>query len=232
MIKRSSYWKKEWQKQAKDKNPFVAAGASNFARNPYEFLHQLNAVYVALDLKKTDLVLDAGCNTGLYAVPLAPWVSHIEGIDFAPALVKEAQKHIAPYRNIRIQKGDILAIPFRARSFDKVMVNSVIQYLDDMSAVERSFREIARVLKPKGRACIALIPSAGKKQAYLDGIWKLKRTQKEKKEIYDKNNAGVWFEPRELITIARKVGLRGKIVPVPSAVWQSWYMFTIVLKKI
>lgn len=230
-MKRSAYWKKEWQQKAKDKNAFAAAGAGNFARNPFEFLHQWNAVCKALRFRDSDRVLDIGCNTGLYTVLAAPWVACVDGIDFAPELVKAAKGNAASYKNIHVQKGSILKIPFRKNLFDKVMVNSVIQYLDD-GDIATAFQEIARVLKPSGRAFVSLIPAAHKKQIYLDGIWKLKRTRKEKQEIYDKNSMVAWPHPGELIEIARAAGLQGKTVAVPAAVWQSWYMFSMILTKV
>lgn len=146
-MKRYDFWKKEWGEKAKEEDPFVAAGTSNFAQTPVEFLHNLNYICQNLDLQTKDVILDIGCNTGLYRVTLAYWVRQIKGVDYIPELVKRAFENSKDYPNIEIKKGDILNIPFEANSFDKVLVNSVIHYLEDIQAIKKAFQEIGRVTK-------------------------------------------------------------------------------------
>jgi len=65
----------------------------------------------------------------------------VTGIDYdLPSL----QKHRSVRRRIR---GDISALPFQDGSFDVVTANMVVEHLSDPV---RQFREIARVLRPRG----------------------------------------------------------------------------------
>jgi SAM-dependent methyltransferase len=230
-MKRYEFWKKEWVEKAKEENPFVAAGASNFAKTPFEFLHNFNYICKNLDLQTKDVLLDIGCNTGLYCVTLAYWVKKIKGIDYIPELVERAFENSKDYSNIEVKKGDILNIPFEANSFDKVLVNSVVHYLEDVEAIKDAFQEIGRVTKKGGKVLISLIPDATKKQKYLDGIAKLDLPEQRKIEIYKKNETALWLYPKELVKIAKEVGFNAKILPISKGVWQSWYMFNMIFKK-
>ena len=109
------------------------------------FYEEVLFKYVAADT----LWLDLGCGHHI----LSPWrqtqedelvsrCKDVIGIDFClPAL----QVH----RSIRKRvAGDILNLPFNARSFDLVTANMVVEHLSDPLA---QFSEIRRVLKPGGR---------------------------------------------------------------------------------
>ena len=230
-MKRYEFWKGVWKKKAKEENPFVAAGASNFAKDPSQFFHNLNSIAKNLQLEKDDIFLDIGCSTGLYCIALAYWVKEIKGIDYTPELVERAIKNTRDYPNIEIKRGDILEIPFASNLFDKILVNSVIHYLEDIESVRKTFQEIARVMKKRGRSLISLIPDANQKEKFLDGIRKLDFSKDKKREIYRKNQACLWLYPEELIKIAKGIGLKPRVLSISQGVWQSWYMFSILLKK-
>lgn len=222
---------KKWREKAKEENPFVAAGTSNFAKEPVEFLHNLNYIVENLQLERNDVILDVGCNTGLYCVALTHWVKEIRGIDYIPELVKRAIENTKYYPNIEIRKGDILNIPFETNFFNKILVNSVIHYLEDIEDVRKAFIEIRRVIKRGGRALISLIPDATKKKEYLDGVWKLDLSEDKKREIYKKNETALWLCPEEVMRIAYVISLKANVLSISKGVWQSWYMFNVLLKR-
>lgn len=80
----------------------------------------------------------------------------ISGVDFSPEMVREAERHfrheIASGR-LRVQLGDIAALPFASATFDRVFTINTIYFWPD---TVRGFEEIRRVLKPGGLAVIAL----------------------------------------------------------------------------
>jgi len=229
-MKRYEFWKKQWGEKAAEENPFLASGASNFAKNPIEFLHNLNHIVKNLQLQKEDIVLDIGCNVGLHCISLAHWVREVRGIDYIPELVKRAYENTRSYPNIEIKIGDILDIPFETNSFNKILVNSIIQYLEGTEDVERAFGEIKRVMQKRGKAFVSLIPDVDKKEQYLNGIWKLNLTKEQKEKIYAKNEAGLWFHPERLLKIARGIQLKANILSIPTEIWQSWYMFSLLFE--
>jgi SAM-dependent methyltransferase len=77
-------------------------------------------------------------------------------VDFSPEMVREAERHfrleIANGR-LRVQLGDIAALPFASATFDRVFtINTIYFWPNTLEGLE----EIRRVLKPGGLAVIAL----------------------------------------------------------------------------
>ena len=80
----------------------------------------------------------------------------VTGVDFSPEMVREAERRfrteIASGR-IRVQLGDIAALPFASATFDRVFTINTIYFWRD---TVQGFGEIRRVLKPGGQAVVAL----------------------------------------------------------------------------
>jgi ubiquinone/menaquinone biosynthesis C-methylase UbiE len=86
-------------------------------------------------------ILDAGCGTGWLGEFLPK--EQLWGIDLSPEMVARAKTRL---RDARI--GDVEALPFEDRSFDRIFARSVIHHLANP---ERGVAELARVLKVGGR---------------------------------------------------------------------------------
>ncbi|MBZ5616184.1 MAG: methyltransferase domain-containing protein [Acidobacteriia bacterium] len=80
----------------------------------------------------------------------------VSGVDFSPEMVREAERRfrreIANGR-LRVQLGDIAALPFASATFDRVFTINTIYFWPD---TVQGFGEIRRVLKSGGLAVIAL----------------------------------------------------------------------------
>lgn len=97
-------------------------------------------------------VLDLGCGTGTMAIKLqqkAP-AAEIHAIDIAEGMIREAQKRSIQEKvpQINFQLGDMEYIPYPAESFDLVVSNLSLQWLENP---QQCFSEVQRVLKPEGR---------------------------------------------------------------------------------
>ena len=97
------------------------------------------------------VVLEIGVGSG-ELIPLlleAGWTVH--GIDPAPSMLEHARKR-APEAAARLIHGRAEELPYEDASLDAVVAVSVLEYTD----MERSVPEVARVLRPGGRAVLCL----------------------------------------------------------------------------
>ena len=96
------------------------------------------------------LVLDVGCGTATYTLPLARLTeATIIGIDVTPETLTEGRKVIPG--NVRLAGADAVRLPFADGTFDAVVGNAVLHHLP----LERAVPELIRTLKPGGKLCFA-----------------------------------------------------------------------------
>lgn len=105
------------------------------------------------------LMLDVGCGERPYA-PLLPNVRRYVGIEHLAATINVEQRFavsIASLNGIVDAFAGGEALPFRAASFDSLLCTEVLEHVPDPETVAA---ELARVLKPGGRALIT-VPFVG-----------------------------------------------------------------------
>lgn len=107
-------------------------------------------------LSPGDAALDVCCGTGDLALELAKRVSpggHVVGCDFSEPMLDLARDKAAARSTdgVRFEWADALALPYDGERFDAVTVGFGVRNLADL---DRGLREMARVLKPGGRAVI------------------------------------------------------------------------------
>lgn len=111
-----------------------------------------------LELEPHHLVLEIGFGGGaaLALVSKRLITGVVTGVDFSAEMVREAERQfrqdIAKGR-IRVQFGDIAALPLASATFDRVFTINTIYFWPDTL---QGFEEIRRLLKPGGLAVIAL----------------------------------------------------------------------------
>ncbi|MBS1128787.1 MAG: hypothetical protein H6Q96_1167 [Nitrospirae bacterium] len=98
-------------------------------------------------------MLDIGCGGGLdlfVAATLVGESGRVSGIDLTEDMVRRAQENLtlAGMKNVEVAKVDSDIIPHADHTFDVVLSNGVINLSPRKETV---FREIYRVLKPRGR---------------------------------------------------------------------------------
>jgi len=108
-------------------------------------------------IKKGDTVVDLGSGAGndcFVARAQAGESGKIIGIDFTPEMIKRARENVKKlgFKNVEFIKGDIEKIPLKSNLADVIVSNCVLNLVPNKQAV---FKEIYRVLKPKGHFSIS-----------------------------------------------------------------------------
>ncbi|MEE1822828.1 methyltransferase domain-containing protein [Streptomyces sp. BE20] len=111
------------------------------------------AIMAALRLDGARAVLDVGCGLGSDAIgtaaELAPG-TRVTGIDVSRTMVAEAGRRAAEAgADVSFVCGSALDLPFADGEFDRCRAQTLLQHVPD---APRAIAEIARVLRPGGRA--------------------------------------------------------------------------------
>lgn len=104
----------------------------------------------------SDHVLDLGCGTGRFTVPMAKVAAQVTGLDLSPAMLgvlknKAREEGV----DILLKEGDMAELPFADESFDVVTCMLAMMHVP-LTDRRRAFAEVARVLRPAGRALLGV----------------------------------------------------------------------------
>jgi len=145
------------QERRQTSEAFFAGAASQWDRLRADAYGRSFSQQPMLALLPADAVVaDLGCGTGEVAATLAPWVGRVIGIDNSAAMLKAAGRRTENLASVELRRGELDAIPIEDACCDVAMVLLVLSYVTDAPAV---LKEMARILKPGGRAVVVdLLP--------------------------------------------------------------------------
>lgn len=121
-----------------EKNPTTRANAAAQVR------------YVLSRFKEADQVVEVGCGTGKFTLPLARSGKKVTAIDFSEKMLEVLEKKAAAEGlcdRITFRHGDIENLDLRSGSAQAVLSIAVIRHFEDD---RRALGELARVLAPSG----------------------------------------------------------------------------------
>ena len=133
-----------------------------------------------LGLTGAERVLDVGCGRGAVLLLAAKRLSsgRATGIDLWQAQDQSGNSFAATQRNavvegvserVELQTGDMRELPFGDATFDVIVSSLAIHNVPDAEGRAKAVREIARVLKPGGRALLADFKFTGDYAKTLEG---------------------------------------------------------------
>lgn len=121
-----------------EKNPTTRANAETQIR------------YVLNQFKEVDHVVEVGCGTGKFTLPLAEFGKKVTAIDFSEKMLGVLEKKAAArglLDRITLQHGDIENLELPPGSAQAILSIAVIRHFEDD---RRALGELARVLAPSG----------------------------------------------------------------------------------
>jgi malonyl-CoA O-methyltransferase len=119
--------------------------------NPLQALEEPAVRGTTGDVSRLE-VLDLGCGTGRHTLWLAGGGARVTAIDFSEGMLAEARRKPGA-EQVRWLCHDIHArLPVGDEEFDLVVSGLVLEHLRELDGF---FNEIARVLKPGGRALVS-----------------------------------------------------------------------------
>jgi len=128
------------------------------------------AAAAAADLAIGGSALDLCTGTGELALDLADRVGprgDVIGLDFSEAMLARARAKGATHPEVRFVAGDALELPFEDGRFDAATVAFGARNLEDL---DRGLREMARVVRPRGRVVVLDITAPSRLRA-LHRLW-------------------------------------------------------------
>lgn len=138
------------------KNPSACPYSQRFwvaAPHPVITRERLRGV---LEPMAGERVLEVGPGTGYYTLDLAQWVGHEGAVEILDVQQEMLDHTIRRARerglwNVNPTQGDARELPYDDDSFDAAILVTVLGEIPDQDA---ALREVARVLKPRGRLIV------------------------------------------------------------------------------
>jgi SAM-dependent methyltransferase len=100
------------------------------------------------------LVLDAGCGPGEHSIRAARAGCRVQAIDVSSVVLEEAKRRseaAGTAGSIRFEQGDLTSLKIGDGSYDHVFCWGVIIHIYE---AEKALKELARILRPKGRLAL------------------------------------------------------------------------------
>ena len=154
------------------------------------------------------VALDAGCGNARNAVEIAAKAKNVFAVDFSPRMLEKAAglvKEKGLEDKIKLFEGDVRKLPLNAASVDAAFYIAVLHHLETAEDRQKAFGEMSRVLKPGGRAFVAVWNGRQKRFSKISGpdayiTWK-------KKDGTAVERFQHFFEAKELEGLAEAAGL-------------------------
>ena len=144
--------------------------------------------------KQGEMILDAGCGTGIFTLDILSIGSTVIGLDISLPMLIHAREKLRGYP-FQTVLGDILTLPFREDYFDKVVSVTAVEFIGNAKG---AVKEFFRVTKRGGCIVLATLSSLSP--------WALRRNAeaKERHTIFEK---AIFRSPDELRSLASVRGV-------------------------
>jgi ArsR family transcriptional regulator len=150
---------------------FFASAAGNWDRLRGDLFGDTFFLWGVLGLIDPDLVVgDLGCGTGQLTEIVAPYVKQVIAVDGSADMLEAARQRVGGARNVDLRQGDLESLPLEPGELDAAMLSLVLHYSPSPA---RALAEVARVLRPGGRALVVdMLPHERQEyQQQMGHVW-------------------------------------------------------------
>ena len=144
--------------------------------------------------KQGEVILDAGCGTGIFTLDILSIGSQVIGLDISLPMLIHARKKLKEYP-FQTVLSDMLNLPFRKNSFDKVVSVTTLEFIENAKG---AVGELFRVTQKGGCVVVATLNSLSP--------WALRR-KAEAKERHTIFERAIFRSPDELSSLASVEGV-------------------------
>jgi ubiquinone/menaquinone biosynthesis C-methylase UbiE len=117
--------------------------------------YEIELILNLLSPKRGEIILDAGCGTGIFTFDILSSGSKVIGLDLSLPMLRRAEEKLKGYP-FQIVVADMLHLPFPESSFNKVVSVTALEFIEDGKA---AVGELFRVTKEGGCIVVATLNS-------------------------------------------------------------------------
>jgi ubiquinone/menaquinone biosynthesis C-methylase UbiE/uncharacterized protein YbaR (Trm112 family) len=117
--------------------------------NDIYYFNCIRAGLRALNPQTEDLILDAGCGTGMGTRLLHRQGLSTVALDLSLKSLEHLSRHVK-VPGISFVRADICKLPFASKVFDKIICANLLQHLPNWEQRKKCVEQLARVVKPAG----------------------------------------------------------------------------------
>ncbi|MGQ9648201.1 MAG: class I SAM-dependent methyltransferase [Thermodesulfobacteriota bacterium] len=144
--------------------------------------------------RSDELILDAGCGTGIFTLDILSFGAHVVGVDLSLPMLSRAVQKTKAYCFDAVM-GNISLLPFPENVFDKVVSVTALEFIED---AKRAIEELFRVTKKGGHIVVATLNSLSP--------W-AERRKAEAKKGHPLFQKAIFRSPDELLALAAVKGV-------------------------
>jgi ubiquinone/menaquinone biosynthesis C-methylase UbiE len=201
--KENKFWNSLWEKKS-SQSIFSSTGRSYYNEQKL-FMHTCVILEKFQNTSNNLSFLDCGGGSGLISWLFYPFFKKIYLIDYSKKLINLAKKKFNKLDKIEIKHLDIRAISkIKNIKFDRVLVGSVLQYLNSYQEIEVFFSDLKSIINPKAVIVFTENPDISKKKNFIKSYIKLNLNKKKLKKALDIEEKRLWLCYKKIKFIAEK----------------------------